>query len=464
MGTDADSPYMLFRRTAAISSSAWLLLGLAACGDPGAIEMDPGAMGVIDRGEADRQGGGAGGTRPEDVGAGGQGALNVPPHAADGNPIGFGEVVPDEAAGAEGLGGEGALNVPPHAGDGEGEGEGEELGEDDPPPPARGPREVMLVCGSSPERVVQPSALHLSATVVMPEDICAVHLQPFVNDIDQRKIRILALETMNAAPCAGQRGPTSVTLDIPMDAPEDLGQWTFEFIGLGPTIFRRHVTVEPEGAAPADPGATCDDGRVGFPGECGRDLFCAEPSAGNPVGYACGEDGLCVQSDVAGVLEGEFDVFFNSDRFESGCRLATAAEVPPDQCLQAPPPPPPGGLWDNPLAIDGPASITIEQDPLGTGDDSLATLSFGGHELLSLWSGDSALNGSVIGNTFLAGDTRVVVPGPGACTRIYYLQVPRLTRYDALVMGRLGIIHLEVNCGRGCLACELAGPIGLVED
>ncbi len=321
-----------------------------------------------------------------------------------------------------------------------------------------------MVCGSVASRVVQPAPLRLTATVVMPEDICEVHLQPFVNDIDARKIRVLALETINAEPCAGQRGPTTVELEIPMDEPEDLGLWTFDFIGMGPTIFRQDVTIEEAGAPAAEPGPTCEGGRVGFPGRCGVEILCAEPSVGNPVGYACGDDGLCVESDEAGVLEGEFDVFFDADQISSGCRIATAAEVPPDQCLEAAAPPPPDGLYDNPLDISGPASIVIDQDPLGVGDDTVATLSFGGNAFLSRWSGDNALQGTVIGNTFLAGDTRIVEAGAGGCTRIYYLQVPRLTRYDALMMGRLGVIHLEVNCGRGCLACELAGPVGLVED
>jgi hypothetical protein len=171
--------------------SPLLLLALSGCGSPGDVEVDPGAMGVIDRGEQQAAGdAGAAGALAEDAGGGGIRPGDVPPNG--------GEAPDEQGADLRDPQGEGA----------EGQGvEGE--GGEDPTPPPRAPREVIMVCGSAPERVVQPTPLHL---------------RPFINDIDQRKIRILALETVNAEPCAGRRGPTLVELDVALDDPEDLGR------------------------------------------------------------------------------------------------------------------------------------------------------------------------------------------------------------------------------------------------
>lgn len=181
--------------------SPLLLLALSGCGSPGDVEVDPGAMGVIDRGEQQAAGdAGAAGALAEDAGGGGIRPGDVPPNGGE---------APDEQGAdlgdPQGEGDEGELE----AGGGEGlEGQGGEGGED-PPPPPRAPREVIMVCGSAPERVVQPTP---------------VHLRPFINDIDPRKIRILALEAVHAEPCAGRRGPTLVELDVALDDPEDLGR------------------------------------------------------------------------------------------------------------------------------------------------------------------------------------------------------------------------------------------------
>ncbi len=389
---------------------------------------------------------------------------------ADGslNPGQEGEGEPSEGEGEPPSEGEGeGEGEPPSEGEGEGAAEGEGEGPDQPP------REVTIICGSIPDRVVQPDRLLITATVVLPEDICAAHLTPLRNPHDDRLIRFVALETTNAPPCDPQQRVANIEHPFRVNRPEDVGEWTMEMIGLGPTIFRKTVHVDSAGAAEAEVGETCAGGRTGFVGDCGEEILCQEPSSGqpDPQGFICSDDeGLCNQAAGPGEVTGGFDV--RLEEVEKGCRLATLAqegqqgEIPAGDCLQEQPDLSPEELLalspevrpGEALVIE-PAHLTLEQDPQEEGNPALARVSFSGDSFLARWSGAHAVPGVVVGNTFM-GEEAVVSTGQGDCFYKYYLQLPALTRYgDRIIKGRLGIINLEANCGRGCLACELAGKL-----
>jgi hypothetical protein len=134
-------------------------------------------------------------------------------------------------------------------------------------------------------------------------------------------------------------------------------------------------------------------------------------------------------------------------------------EVPVEQCREDPAELPAGQeFYDNLLDLSGPTTLVLEQDPEGVGDASAARLSFEGDTFLSRWSGDDAIMGTVLGNTFLGPDTGVTEAGAADCARL--LSAGASTDPVRRPAPRSYRRHPpEVSCGRGCLACELAGPI-----
>ena len=347
---------------------------------------------------------------------------------------------------------------PPAEGEGEGAAEGEGEGEGEGGNPDQPPREVQIACGSVPSRVVQPDALVVTATVVLPADICAAHLQPLTTPHDPRQLRFVAYETKNAPACQPQRRTAFVEYPLRLRQPDQAGEWTIEMIGDGPTIFRKVVRVDSEGAAevtPEEAGETCA-GRTGFVGECGVDLFCNEPNprVDNPRGYLCSsEEGRCAETAEPGEIAGEFVVEVAS--VQKSCQGATEVQIPADQCDGERPPP--EQLLDNELEV-APATLTLVQDPEGAGNRAAATVSFSGNSFLARWSGAAAIPGRVIGATFLGEETAIEVRA-GACFRKYVLQLPGLTRYGDRLTGKVGVVSLEAYCERGCLFCDYGGTM-----
>jgi len=308
-------------------------------------------------------------------------------------------------------------------------------------------------------RVVQPDALIVTATVVLPADICAAHLQPYRSPHDPRQFRFVAIETKNAPACDPQRRTAYVEYPFRLNQPDQVGEWTIEMIGDGPTIFRKVVRVDSEGAAavtPEEAGETCAGPRDGFVGECGVDLFCNEPNprVEDPRGYICDSvtgrcTGAAEPADVAGDLQVEVSAI------QKSCHGATLAQIPEDQCDGERPPL--DQMVDNELEL-APATLTLVQDPEGDGNRGAATASFSGNSFLARWSGAAAIPGRVIGSTFLGEETAVEVRA-GACYRKYVIQLPGLTRYGPRLVGKIGVVALEAYCDRGCLFCDFGGTI-----